>query len=101
MQSAAPEVDPFVDCNMLAAPRDRLRLRDGVRRLARIMAQEPVTRIAESIVFGAANMSVDYSIDPVISHELGHTFGLKHEHNRTGAEYDPHCRLGPDLAEKE
>ncbi len=58
LDSAAPEADPFVDCNMLSAARDRLRLRDGVRRLARIAARAPVQRIAERVWFGNSPLSV-------------------------------------------
>ncbi len=44
LTSADPEAQPEVDENMLADPRDRLRMRDGVRRLARLIALDPVTR---------------------------------------------------------
>ena len=59
LTSAAPEIDPFVDCNMLSSERDRMRLRDGVRRLAKILAHEPVTRIAERIAFGTTDLAMD------------------------------------------
>lgn len=78
LPSAAPEADPLVDCNMLADPRDRLRLRDGVRRLARIVARDPVTRIAESIAFGATGMAMhtaaalpDNELDALLLAEAG------------------------------
>ena len=56
--SADPAVDPRIDCNMLADPRDRARLRDGVRRLAALVGQPAITGIADSVTFGATEMSV-------------------------------------------
>ena len=51
--SADPTQDPLIEANMLDDPRDRLRLRDGVRRLAALTAHDAFTDIAESITFGA------------------------------------------------
>jgi choline dehydrogenase len=76
--SADPAVDPFVDCNMLDAERDRLRLRDGVRRLAAIVAAAPVRSIAERIGFGASGIAVaaaaalpDRELDALMLAEAG------------------------------
>ncbi|MCQ4161659.1 GMC family oxidoreductase N-terminal domain-containing protein [Roseomonas sp. GC11] len=52
LTSADPAANPVVEENMLDDPRDRLRLRDGLRRLARIVAQDAVTSIATEIRFG-------------------------------------------------
>jgi 5-(hydroxymethyl)furfural/furfural oxidase len=57
--SADPAVDPLVEENMLSHPDDRLRLRDGVARLARIAAHPAVTGIAERVTFAATNLSLD------------------------------------------
>ncbi len=57
--SADPGVDPLVEENMLSHPDDRLRLRDGVARLARIAAQPAVAGIAERVTFGATDLSLD------------------------------------------
>ena len=37
---------------MLADPRDRLRLRDGVRRLAALCARPEIAGLADGITFG-------------------------------------------------
>ena len=58
LASANPEADPIVDCNMLDDPSDRARLRDGVRRLAALVAQPAITGIAEHITFGTAGIPV-------------------------------------------
>jgi len=54
--SVDPEVNPVVDENMLADPRDRRRMRDGVRRLADIVAQPALKGMAESITFEASGL---------------------------------------------
>ncbi len=58
LTSPDPAVDPFVDCNMLSDASDRLRLRDGVRRLAALVARPEITGIANSIAFGLTELSV-------------------------------------------
>ena len=57
--AADPMRDPLVEANMLSHPDDRLRLRDGVARLARIAAHPAVTGIAETVTFGATNLTLD------------------------------------------
>ncbi|MGE0719126.1 MAG: GMC family oxidoreductase [Alphaproteobacteria bacterium] len=52
LRSRDPADDPLVEANMLDDARDRLRLRDGVRRLAAIAAQPAVAGIAEDVGFG-------------------------------------------------
>ncbi|MCC7273390.1 MAG: GMC family oxidoreductase N-terminal domain-containing protein [Alphaproteobacteria bacterium] len=52
LRSSDPAIDPLVEANMLDDPRDRARLRDGVRRLAAIVAQPAVAGIAERVEFG-------------------------------------------------
>ncbi|PZW46880.1 choline dehydrogenase [Humitalea rosea] len=56
--SADPEAQPEVEENMLADPRDRLRLRDGVRRLAALTALAPLAEIAAAITFGDSGLSM-------------------------------------------
>lgn len=58
LASADAAIDPLIDCNMLDDATDRLRLRDGVRRLARLVAHDPITSIAERITFGTTDLSV-------------------------------------------
>jgi choline dehydrogenase len=57
--SADPDVDPQVDENMLDDPRDRLRMRDVVRRLAVLCADPAMTRIAASIGFAETGLAMD------------------------------------------
>ena len=78
LTSAEPDEDPFVDANMLDDVRDRLRLRDGVRRLARLMAQKALTGIAERITFGADEQDMaeiaaldDGALDALLMAECG------------------------------
>jgi choline dehydrogenase len=51
LASPDPAVDPVVEENMLDDPRDVLRLRDGVRRVARLIAHPALAGIAEAITF--------------------------------------------------
>jgi choline dehydrogenase len=55
--SADPTQDPLVEANMLDDPRDRLRLRDGVRRLAALVDHTAFTGIAERITFCATDQT--------------------------------------------
>ncbi|MBS7792998.1 GMC family oxidoreductase [Roseococcus sp. SDR] len=101
--SADPEAQPEVDENMLADPRDRLRLRDGVRRLARLTAREQLARLAERITFGETSLSMpeaaalpDDELDAVMLAEAGdiqHAAGTC----RMTAHEDPRGVVDPDL----
>jgi choline dehydrogenase len=55
--SADPEANPVVEENMLSHAADRLRLRDGVRRLARLMEDPAFTGISHRIQFGDSPLS--------------------------------------------
>ncbi len=101
--SADPEAQPLVDENMLADPRDRLRLRDGVRRLARLCALPAVAAIAEAITFGDSALSMaaaaalpDGDLDALMLAEAGdiqHAAGTC----RMTAYEDPRGVVDPDL----
>ncbi len=76
--SPRAEDDPFVEANMLDDERDRVRLRDGVRRLAAVVTQKALTAIAEDIVFGTTGAGVpeiaaldDAALDAVMFAETG------------------------------
>ncbi|ONG54272.1 GMC family oxidoreductase [Pseudoroseomonas deserti] len=56
LTSADPAANPVVEENMLDDPRDRLRLRDGLRRLAKIVARPEVAGIATAIRFGELDL---------------------------------------------
>jgi len=78
LASAHPAEQPVVEENMLAHPADRLRLRDGVRRLARLAALPPIASLAEAITFGETALSMaeaaalpDAELDAVMLAEAG------------------------------
>ena len=52
LASADPRANPVVEENMLADERDRLRMRDAIRRLAELAAQPAIAGICESIRLG-------------------------------------------------
>ena len=52
LTSADPRANPVVEENMLADERDRLRMRDAIRRLAELAAQPAIAGICESIRLG-------------------------------------------------
>jgi len=101
--SADPEAQPMVDENMLADARDRLRLRDGVRRLARLMALAPLADLAEQVQFGESGLSMpqaaaldDAALDEIMLREAGdiqHAAGTC----RMTAHEDPRGVVDPDL----
>ena len=103
LTSADPEAQPVVDENMLADPRDRLRLRDGVRRLAALTALAPLSSIAEAIQFGDSGLSMsaaaalpDDALDEIMLREAGdiqHAAGTCH----MTAHEDPRGVVDPDL----
>ena len=103
LASAEPEAQPIVEENMLADPRDRLRLRDGVRRLAALCVRPGVAGLAEAITFGdtrlsmpaAAALPVD-ALDALMLQEAGdiqHAAGTC----RMTAHEDPRGVVNPDL----
>jgi choline dehydrogenase len=58
LQSADPRIDPLVEENMLSDDRDMVRLRDGARRLFRLLAQPAIADIAETIALGLTGTPV-------------------------------------------
>ncbi|MBR0653037.1 GMC family oxidoreductase [Roseomonas terrae] len=103
LTSADPEAQPEVDENMLDDPRDRERLRDGVRRLARLVALDPLSRIADATTFGDSGLSMpdaaaleDEALDALMLREAGdiqHAAGTC----RMTANEDPRGVVDPDL----
>lgn len=101
--SPDPGTDPEVEENMLADPRDRLRLRDAVRRLARLMDHAAFPRIAGRITFGDSALSVaaaaalpDAELDALMLAEAGdiqHAAGTC----RMTAHEEPRGVVDPDL----
>jgi choline dehydrogenase len=103
LASADPDAQPIVEENMLADPRDRLRLRDGVRRLAALTALDPLAGIAERITFGDSDLSMaeaaalpDDALDAIMLREasdIQHAAGTC----RMTAHEDPRGVVDPDL----
>jgi len=103
LTSADPDAQPTVEENMLAHPADRLRLRDGVRRLARLCALPPVAAIAETVTFGDRALTMaeaaalpDDALDGLMLAEAGdiqHAAGTC----RMTAYEDPRGVVDPDL----
>jgi len=59
LASCDPATDPLVDENLLDDPRDMLRMRDGVRRLACLVAHPALADLAESITFHDTSLGFD------------------------------------------
>jgi choline dehydrogenase len=102
LTSADPEAQPEVDENMLADPRDRERMRDGVRRLARLMARDPLARLGAA-TFGDTALSMpeaaalpDDALDALM---LGEAADIQHAAGtcRMTAHEDPRGVVDPDL----
>ena len=101
--SADPDAQPVVEENMLDHPSDRLRLRDGVRRLARLCALDPLTRIAEAITFGETGLGMEAAAalpdDALDAHLLAEASDIQHAAGtcRMTAHEDPRGVVDPDL----
>ena len=103
LTSRDPEAQPLVEENMLDHPADRLRMRDGVRRLARLCTLPPIADMAESITFGDSALSMaqaaameDDALDALMLAEAGdiqHAAGTC----RMSAHEDPRGVVDPDL----
>lgn len=78
LTSADPEINPILEENMLDDPRDRLRMRDAVQRLARLMAQPALADLATAIRLGDSPLAIgeaarlpDSELDDLMLHEAG------------------------------
>ncbi|HEU0151072.1 MAG TPA: GMC family oxidoreductase [Bradyrhizobium sp.] len=58
LASSDPEIDPVVEENMISDPRDMLRMRDAVTRLAAITAQPALAGIADWIRLGDTELTM-------------------------------------------
>ncbi len=106
LASPRPDDNPVIEENMLDDPRDRLRMGDGVRRLAELSRQPALTAIAESITFGETGLSLpeaaalpDAELDAVMLEQAGdiqHAAGTC----RMTAYEDPRGVVDPDLRVK-
>jgi len=103
LTAADPMANPEVDENMLDDPRDLLRLRDGVRRLAAIAAHPSVAGIADGVTFGDTPLPyaevaamADDRLDALLLAEAGdiqHAAGTC----RMTAHEDPRGVVDPEL----
>ncbi len=101
--SADPEAQPVVEENMLDHPADRARLRDGVRRVARLAALDPLRAIAEAITFGETGLTMEQAAalpdDALDVHLLAEASDIQHAAGtcRMTAHEDPRGVVDPDL----
>jgi len=88
---------------MLDDPRDRLRMRDGVRRLAAIVDHPAVARIAGTVTFGDSGMPFGQAValpdDELDALMLAEAWDIQHAAGtcRMGAAGDPQAVVDPDL----
>jgi len=103
LTSADPEAQPEVEENMLDHPADRLRLRDGIRRLARLCAQPALANLADAITFSETGLTMqaaaalpDDALDALM---LEHASDIQHAAGtcRMTAHEDPRGVVDPDL----
>lgn len=101
--SSGPFVDPAVDLNMLSDPRDLLRLRDAVRRLARLTAHPALGDLCEAVRPGETELGMaeasalpEAELDALLLQEAGdgqHAAGTC----AMSAYEDPRGVVDPDL----
>ncbi len=104
--SADPDLDPVVEENMLDDPRDRLRMRDAVARLAALATQPALAGIADRITLGDTALTPaegaalpEDALDDLLLREVGdiqHAAGTC----RMTAFEDPRGVVDPDLRVK-
>ena len=91
LRSKDPAIDPFVEENMLSDARDVARMRDGIRRQARVLRQAPIAAIAEDIRYpltGHALAEVEAMDDAALDRfMLGEASDAQHAAGT--------CRMGP------
>jgi 5-(hydroxymethyl)furfural/furfural oxidase len=104
--SADPDVDPAVEENMLEDPRDLLRMRDLVRRLALLSAHPAMTAISERITFAETGLSLHEAaslppdaLDALMLQEAADTQHAAGSCRMTAYE-DPRGVVNPDLSVK-
>jgi choline dehydrogenase len=103
LASADPDVHPVVEENMLADPRDRLRMRDAVRRLATLTAHPALAGICGAITFCDTTLTLaeaaalpEEALDALMLQEAGdiqHASGTCH----MTAHEDPRGVVDPEL----
>ncbi len=106
LASADPDSGPNVDESMLDDPRDRLRMRDMVRRLAALSADPAMTAISQSITFAETGLALDAAAalppDELDGLMLEQAVDIQHAAGtcRMTAHEDPRGVVNPDLTVK-
>jgi choline dehydrogenase len=102
LASPDPQIDPVVEENMLADPRDMLRMMDAVRRLAVLAVQPALAGIADSIRLGDTELTLpeaaalpDAELDAVLRRETGDIQHAAGTCRMTGVN-DPEGVVNPD-----
>jgi choline dehydrogenase len=104
--SADPDADPEVDENMLDDERDRLRMRDVVRRLSVLSAHKAMGAIAERISFADTDLTMDQAAalptDALDALMLEQAADIQHAAGtcKMTAWEDPRGVVNPDLGVK-
>jgi choline dehydrogenase len=103
LASANPEIDPVVEENMLSDPRDLLRMRDAIARLAALTAHPALSGICDAIRLGETELGLaeatalpEAELDALMLQEAGdiqHAAGTCH----MTAHEDPRGVVDPDL----
>ena len=99
LRSADPTVDPEVDFAMLSDDRDRVRMRDGVRRLRDLARHPAITALADAVqagghpLDGLADDTFDDWLDANVT-GYAHAVGTC----RMGAVGDPRAVVSPECA---
>jgi choline dehydrogenase len=106
LASADPDIDPQVEENMLDDPRDMLRARDVMHRMAALAAHPAMAAIAASITFAETGLTMDQAValpaaelDQML---LEQTADAQHAAGtcRMSAYEDPRGVVDPDLGVK-
>jgi choline dehydrogenase len=78
LASADPEADPIVEENMLADPRDMLRMKDAVKRLAALATQPALAAISDWIRFTDTDLTLpmaaalpDHDLEALLRRDTG------------------------------
>jgi choline dehydrogenase len=101
--SADPRANPVVEENMLADERDRLRMRDAVRRLAELARQPALAGICEAIRLGDTSLTIAEAAalpsDELDALMLAEAADIQHAAGtcRMTAHEDPRGVVDPDL----
>ena len=86
LNSSDPKEQPFIDCRYLEAPRDRERLREGVRIIIDMMEHESFTDIVEKLI---SPIESDLASDETLDQWMLENVWI-------GQHLSGTCKMGPD-----